>query len=100
MGKISLDEVKHIAKLSKLEIPDENIAKFQKDLSEVIEYIGKLSDVDTSNCEPTSQTTGLENVSRGDEVKLNGLTGEEALSGTEKTDNGYFIVDAVLDKEG
>jgi aspartyl-tRNA(Asn)/glutamyl-tRNA(Gln) amidotransferase subunit C len=99
MGKISQDEVKHIAKLSKLEISDNDLGKFQKDLSEVIEYISKLSEVETSNLEPTSQTTGLENVFRTDEVKVNNLTQDEALAGTDKTHNGYFVVDAVLDKE-
>jgi aspartyl-tRNA(Asn)/glutamyl-tRNA(Gln) amidotransferase subunit C len=99
MNKISLNEVRHIAKLSKLEIKDKNLIKFQKELSEVIEYIGKLSEVDTSNCEPTSQTTGLENVTRDDEMNINGLTQDTALSGTDVNHNGYFVVDAVLDKE-
>lgn len=99
MSKISQDEVKHIARLSKLEIPDSNLDKFQKGLSEVIEYISKLSLVETSNLEPTCQTTGLENVSRSDEIKINNFTQDEALAGSDKTHNGYFVVNAVLDKE-
>lgn len=99
MGKISQDEVKHIAKLSKLEISEKELGKFQKELSEVIEYISKLSEVDTSNLEPTSQTTGLEDVYRVDEIKPNSLSIDQALSGSDNTHNGYFVVDAVLDKE-
>lgn len=99
MAKLSVDEVKHIAKLSKLNLTSDEITKFQKQLSKIIEYISELSEVDTSNIEPTSQTTGLENVFRSDETKPVNFTQEEALSGTDKTKNGYFVVDQVLDKE-
>lgn len=100
MGSLSKDNVLHVAKLAKLTLTPKEITKFQNQLSKIVDYISQLSEVDTSNLEPSSQTTGLENVSRVDEIKLNGFTVQEALSGTEQTHNGYFIVDAVLDKEG
>lgn len=99
MAKLSLDEVKHISKLSKLDLTSGEIIKFQSQLSKIVDYISKLSEVDTSNLESTSQTTGLENVLRPDEIKPDIFSQEEALSGTEKTNNGYFEVDQVLDKE-
>lgn len=99
MAKLSVDEVKHIAKLSKLNLTSSEITKFQKQLSKIIDYISELSEVDTSNIEPTSQTTGLENVFRSDETKPVSFTQEEALSGTDNTKNGYFVVDQILDKE-
>ncbi len=89
----------HVAKLAKLTLTPNEITKFQEQLSKIVNYISQLSEVDTSNLEPTSQTAGLENVLRTDEVKSNGLSQEESLSGTDKTYNGYFVVDAVLDKE-
>jgi Asp-tRNA(Asn)/Glu-tRNA(Gln) amidotransferase C subunit len=56
--------------------------------------------VDTSGLEPTSQTTGLEDVYRVDEIKEeNGLKVEEALSGTDKAYNNAFKVGAILNKE-
>lgn len=99
MAKLTTDEVKHIAKLSKLDLGEEEIKKFQGQLSKIVDYISQLSEIDTSNLEPTSQTTGLENVFRLDQIKLSSLNQDEALSGTDKTHNGYFVVDAVLDKE-
>ena len=99
MAKLTTDEVKHIAKLSRLNLTEEEIKKFQGQLSKIVDYISQLSEVDTSVLVPTSQTTGLENVFRLDEIKLSSLNQEEALSGTDKTYNGYFVVDAILDKE-
>ena len=99
MAKLTTDEVKHIAKLSRLNLTEEEIKKFQGQLSKIVDYISQLSEVDTSALVPTSQTTGLENVFRLDEIKLSSLNQEEALSGTDKTYNGYFVVDAILDKE-
>lgn len=99
MGSLSRDDVLHVAKLAKLTLTPEDITKFQEQLSKIIDYVSQLSEVDTSNLKPTSQTTGLENVFRKDEVKPTSFTQEEALSGTDQTQNGYFVVDAVLDKE-
>lgn len=63
MGIISKNDVKHVAKLAKLELSDHEINKFSKQLSEIVTYVKELEKVDTSKVEPTSQTTGLENIS-------------------------------------
>jgi len=97
MGKLSKQDVKHVAKLAKLKITESEISKFSKQLSEIITYVEELNQADTANVEPTSQTTGLENVARKDEIiSEETFSQEEALSGTEKKHNGYFVVDAVL----
>lgn len=97
MGKISKKDVKHVAKLAKLKLADDEISKFSQQLSEIISYVEELDKVDTSKTEPTSQTTGLENISRQDNKNSETvLSQKEALSGTESVQNGYFVVDAVL----
>ena len=69
----------HVAKLAKLTLTPNEITKFQEQLSKIVDYISQLSEVDTSNLEPTSQTTGLENVFRTDQVKSNSfLPGKHA----------------------
>lgn len=88
----------HIAKLAKLNLTDEEIDKFTLQLSSVIDYFSELSDIDTTEVEPTSQTTGLENVGREDQIMGDeSLTQEQALSGTDKIYNGYFKVKAILE---
>lgn len=87
----------HVAKLAKLELTEKEIEKFQEQLSKVVDQISELSEVDTSNVEPTSQTTGLENVERVDEAdSTKCLSQDQAISGTDNTYNGYFKVGAIL----
>lgn len=99
MSKLSTSEVEKIAKLAKLNLTESEIEKYIPQLSPVIDYIGELSEVDTQDTQPTSQTTGLLNKTRKDEVNvIQTLKVEEAVSGTEEIHNNYFIVPAILEK--
>lgn len=89
--------VGHIAKLANLEIKEEELKKFQKQLSSILQYVSKLKEVDTKNIETTSQVTGLENVTREDEAKPS-LSQEQALSNTKSKHNGFFRIKAVLEE--
>lgn len=95
MAKLSKDEVLHVAKLAKLDLTSQEIEKFSHQLSDVINYFSELNQVRTDDTEATSQTTGLENVYRSDEIK-NSLSQEEAVAGSDKIHNGYFKVKAIL----
>ena len=68
MSKLTTKDVLHVAKLAKIEITGKEVEKYAEQLSKVVDYFSKLSEVDTNNIEPTSQTTGLENVTRTDLV--------------------------------
>ncbi|MBU3957016.1 Asp-tRNA(Asn)/Glu-tRNA(Gln) amidotransferase subunit GatC [Patescibacteria group bacterium] len=93
---LSKDQVKHIAKLANLKLTSAEINKFQKQLSEVLEYVEQLNKLDTKKVEPTSQVTGLENVFREDEPKPS-LSQEEVLSGAKNTEKGMFKVKAIFE---
>lgn len=97
MTKLGTDDVIHVAKLANLSLSDSEVDKFQKQLSDIVDYISELNCVDTSGVEPTSQCTGLENVTREDEIKVEEiLSSDQALSGTDNTYNSYFKVKAIL----
>lgn len=97
MAGITKKEILHIAKLAKFDLKESEVDKFSKQLSEVVNHVSELSSVDTKNIQPTSQTTGLENVYRLDEVDANNcLSQESAIDGTDQTYNGYFKVKAIL----
>lgn len=66
--QLSEDQVRHIAKLARIRLRDDEIQKFQTELSAILNYVEQLNDVDTTNVVPTSQVTGLENRMRDDEV--------------------------------
>ena len=63
---ISKEEVKHIAKLSRIELSEGELTKFQGELNRILGYIEVLKTIDTEGVEPLAQVTGLENAYRED----------------------------------
>lgn len=90
--------VGHVAKLANLPLKEEEKKKFEKQLSAVLDYVKKLEEVDTSGIEPTSQTTGLEDVSVEDVAKPV-FTQEEVLNNKKDTYQGFFKVKGVFENE-
>ena len=66
---ISKEEVLKAARLARIELTDEEVTKFQTQLSGILDYVDQLQAVDTRGVKETAQVTGLENVFRVDEVK-------------------------------
>lgn len=93
--KLTKEKVKHIGKLANIELTPEEIKTFQKQLSEILDYVNKLQELNTSNIEPTSQVTGLQNVFREDKVEKS-LTQKQALSNAKKTYKGFFVTKRVI----
>lgn len=60
-------DVSHIAKLARLGLAPGEEKKFAKDLTAILDFFGKLKEVDVEGVEPTAQVTGLANVTRPDE---------------------------------
>ena len=85
----------HIAKLSDLQLTPSEKKAYAKQLGDVVNYISKLSEVNTDKVEPISQITGLENIYRQDEAKPS-LSQEDALKNAPKIHNGFFEVDAIF----
>ena len=91
-------DVNKVAKLANLTLTDQEKDKFETQLEETVEYVKELSQVNVKGIEPTSQVTGLENVTREDEIKPS-LTQEEALKNAKSTYNGFFKVKGILQNE-
>ncbi|MDO8424660.1 MAG: Asp-tRNA(Asn)/Glu-tRNA(Gln) amidotransferase subunit GatC [bacterium] len=99
---ISKEEVKHIAKLARLGLTEDEIGKFQKDLSSILDYIEKLKEVDVSGVEPMSHSvleTAGEQGGRKDEVKSadsetrNGIIGQAP-----EAKDGYLKVKSIFNE--
>lgn len=82
MANLNPAEVRHIAKLARLQLSDEEVAKFTTELTSIISYIDTLREVNTDGVEPTEQVTGLLNVTREDTVYDQPLTTPDALLST------------------
>lgn len=68
MTNISLEDVKHLADLSSLELSSVEAESLRVDLDNIVGYIEQLSELDTDGIEPTYQVTDLVNVWRSDEI--------------------------------
>ena len=96
--KLSEKEVKHVAKLAKLDLTPQEVKKFQEQLSEVLSYMEILKEVKTEKIEPTSQVTSLENVFREDKTKTS-LSQKEVLSGVRQSYQGFFKIKRILNND-
>jgi len=102
MSKLSKKEIEHLAALARLEFSEKEKAKFQKELSSILNYVSQLQKVKTKKIEPISQITGLVNRLREDEVRFffkEDQQGKEALlkNAPSKQDN-YLKVKAVFEE--
>jgi len=96
MVKLTKKEVEHVAKLARLHLTEKEKAKFQKQLSSILDYISQLNQVDTKKVEPIAQITGLFNIFRKDEVEP-GMPREKMLKNAPDKKDGFLKVKAVLE---
>jgi len=95
--KITEELIDHIAHLARLEFQGEDKVSIKKDMERMIEFVDKLSEVDTTNVEPLIFMSEEINRLREDESKVT-VTHEEALMNAPKKDSDYFRIPKVLDK--
>jgi aspartyl-tRNA(Asn)/glutamyl-tRNA(Gln) amidotransferase subunit C len=96
MTTISLDDVKKLATLSALSLSDDEAARLQVDLENILGFVEQLSQVDTAGVAPTYQVTGLENVWRNDEIIDYKLDREALLKNAPASEAGQIKVKRVL----
>jgi aspartyl-tRNA(Asn)/glutamyl-tRNA(Gln) amidotransferase subunit C len=95
MAKISEDDVRHVALLSRLYFTDQEIRQFTHDLNSILSYVEKLRELDTEAIEPTSHSLKLSNVVRED-IITSPLTVDEALANAPEAESGCFRVPKVI----
>lgn len=98
MAKINKDLVKNLAKLAKLNLADEEIDKYSKDLTAVVGYMEEIKNLNVNNIYETARVTEEENVIREDKI-ASSLSQKEALKNSKNTYNGYFLVPQVLKED-
>lgn len=97
-AKISKEEFKHLSNLSKMYPKKGESERIRGMLSEALDAIQVLDELDTKGVETLDHPTGeVVNVFRKDEIRKS-LTQKEALSNAKNAHNGYFIVDSVFEE--
>lgn len=88
---ISDETIEYVGILAKLELSDEEKEKAKSDMGRMLDYIDKLSELDTAGVEPMSHVFPVENVFRED-VVTNGDERERLLSNAPQEKDGMFVV--------
>jgi aspartyl-tRNA(Asn)/glutamyl-tRNA(Gln) amidotransferase subunit C len=92
---LSEKDVQYVAKLARLEITDQETAKYTQQLGNILDYVQQLSKLDTSNVEPLAHVLDLKNVTRPDKVAPS-LTQQEVLSNGPEIQSGHFRVPKIM----
>ena len=96
MSRISIEQVKHVANLSRLAITEEEAIQFQKQLDAIISYAEQLNELDTENVASTTHVLNMQNVWRED-VAGEGLPLEEVLKNAPDHEDGQIRVPAIIE---
>lgn len=94
---ISPNEIEKIAQLARLKISDDEKKVFSNQVNQILQYVEKLDEIDTSQVEPLSHTVDLKNVYREDIVKPS-LPQEKALENAPSKTDKFFRVPKVVSK--
>ena len=92
---VSLDEVRHLAALSEINLNDDELTSLTTDIDNIVDYINQLDELDTDNVEPTFQLTRLHNIWREDTIEPQ-LPREKLLELAPAAENNQVKVPKVL----
>lgn len=96
MTKFSAADIRKLAKLCRLRLTDEEVSKYQNELSSILAYVEQLQDVDVQGLEPTSQVTGLTNVVRDDTEIDYGVSQHDLLKNAPAQQDEQFKVKRMI----
>ena len=89
-------DVRYVARLARLDLSEEEIAKYQAQLSDVLTFVEALRQVDVSAVEPTAHASAVFNVFREDAAQPS-FTPKEALANAPRQANDLFVVTKVIE---
>ena len=89
-------DVAYVARLARLALSDEEVATFQGQLGDIVEYVRKLGELDLSGIEPTSHAHPVYNVLRKDGVR-EGLAHDTVMANAPSSRDGQFIVPKIVE---
>lgn len=95
---LSLEEVRKVARLARLELSEPDLARMRQQLSAILDYVEQLNQLDTAAVEPLAHPLPVRNVFRPDEPAPS-LPVDEALRNAPARKGDYFAVPAVFSDE-
>ena len=95
MTKISSSDVRKVAQLARLELPEDQIETYTKQLEEILSYVDHLQEIDTYNVPPTTRAVEVVNAMRDDFVEVNSSR-EDILNQAPQREGDFFRVPKIL----
>lgn len=96
MSNLTREDVLKLARLARLELTDDEVSRYTKEISAILGYVEQLQNVDVSGLEPTYQVTGLKNVTRPDQIRDYGVDQADLLKNVPASEDGQIKVKRVL----
>lgn len=96
MAKLTRDDVLKLAQLARLDLTEDEVEEYSRELSEILQYVEQLGAVDVSGLKPTNQVTGLTNVTREDKVKNYGYATADLLENLPAAKDGHIKVKRMI----
>ncbi len=93
---LTREEVEHIAELARLELTEEEKARYREQLSAILEYAARLQELETSHIPPTASVLSKRSPLRPD-VPAPGLTLDQALQNAPRAEDDQFRVPPVME---
>lgn len=98
MPSIGRDDVARLADLARIQLTEEEIARFAGEFDSIMDAVASVSEVATEDVPATSHPIAMTNVLREDVVETT-LTQEQALAGAPEAQDGRFAVPQILGEE-
>ncbi|MFA6492939.1 MAG: Asp-tRNA(Asn)/Glu-tRNA(Gln) amidotransferase subunit GatC [Patescibacteria group bacterium] len=96
MTKISKEEIEHIGQLSRIKLDSSDVDNYDQELTPILDYVEELESAPTENLQSISQISGLENISRTDEIQESLLV-EKVLQNAPEKQNNFIKVKKVFE---
>jgi len=93
--EITIEQIKHLAKLSRLEFEESELESFKDEFQSIIDYVNALQSVDTSNA--VDQTEKRKIGELREDVAGESLSNEEVIKNAKNKENGAFFVPTVVE---
>jgi aspartyl-tRNA(Asn)/glutamyl-tRNA(Gln) amidotransferase subunit C len=95
--RISPEDVRHVARLARLALSDDELVRMRAEMSAILDYMDKLRSLDTAGVEPTSHAVPLRNVMREDEP-VPSQPREDMLANAPDRDGDTFRVPRIIEE--
>jgi len=99
--KITREDVVHVAELAYLDLSEDELEKYRRQIDEILDYIGKLNELDTSGVEPMAQVLADDQTADAtlrEDLVVPSAVAEDVLRQAPDPEPPYFRVPKVIER--